>query len=76
MTDQGALSILSNIIKNYSSGNNPNDQIDVEIQSDVLFVLTCICENDLHRKVSKKKGRKKWFYSIENVEQLRLTSYL
>ena len=55
LTDQGALSILSNIIKKYSFENNPNDQIDVEIQSDVLFVLTCICENDLHRKVKKNK---------------------
>lgn len=50
LTDQGAMSILSNIIKNYSKSDEPNDQIDVEIQSDVLFILTCICENDLHRK--------------------------
>lgn len=51
LTDQGALTILSNIVKFYSSKNEANDHIDVEIQCDILFVLTCICENDLHRKV-------------------------
>lgn len=51
LTDQGALTVLSNALKLYSSTDNPNDQIDVEIQSDILFILTCICENDLHRKV-------------------------
>ncbi len=51
LTDQGALTILSNIVKLYSYTNEANDHIDVEIQCDILFILTCICENDLHRKV-------------------------
>ncbi len=52
LTDQGALTILSTILKRYSSDKQQrqNDQIDIEIQCDILFILTCICENDLHRK--------------------------
>ena len=51
LTDQGALSIISNILKKYSTDLKPNDQIDVEIQSDLLFILSCLTENDIHRKV-------------------------
>lgn len=50
LTDQGALSILSGILKKYSTQNKQSDQIDIEIECDILFILTCICENDLHRK--------------------------
>lgn len=51
LADQDALTILSNCLKQYSSNDSSNDQIDVEIQADILFILTCICENDIHRKV-------------------------
>ena len=53
LTDQGALTILSNVLRSYANNEHEqrvNDQIDVEIQCDILFVLTCVCENDLHRK--------------------------
>lgn len=51
LADQDALTILSNALRQYSSFDYANDQIDVEIQSDILFTLSCICENDIHRKV-------------------------
>jgi cilia- and flagella-associated protein 69 len=50
LTDQGAIIILSKILNEYSQNKQHDNQIDVEIQSDILFILTCICENDLHRK--------------------------
>lgn len=50
LTDQDALSTLTRIIKNYSLNEAECDQLDVEIQSDVMFIISCICENDLHRK--------------------------
>lgn len=52
LTDQGALGILAVILKKYSSNEKQNDQIDIEIQCDILFIITCICENDSHRKVN------------------------
>jgi hypothetical protein len=51
LADQDALTILSNGLKEYSSNDSSNDQIDVEIQADILFIISCICENDIHRKV-------------------------
>lgn len=53
LTDQGALNIVSSILKKYSLDINPNDQIDVEIQSDLLFILSCLTENDMRRKVKQ-----------------------
>ena len=61
LADQDALSVLSNALRQYSSSENHNDQIDVEIQSDILFTLSCICENDIHRKVSFEKPKLKSF---------------
>jgi hypothetical protein len=52
LTDQDGLTLLTKIIKAYSLNNeHQNDQLDVEIQTDVLFIISGICENDLHRKV-------------------------
>ena len=52
LTDQGALNTIIKVLKAYSvESEKPTDQIDVEIQSDLLFILSCLCENDLHRKV-------------------------
>ena len=53
LTDQGALALLIGILKRllqHDEAKKSNDQLDVEIQSDMLFILSCICENDLHRK--------------------------
>ena len=49
--DQGILSSISKILDKYNEDDKSFDQIDVEIQSDMLFILSCVCENDLHRKV-------------------------
>jgi hypothetical protein len=43
---------MTNILTNAANNEEPDDQIDVEIQSDMLFILATICENDLHRKVN------------------------
>ena len=54
LTDQGVLALLINILKRlleHEEEIKSNDQLDVEIQSDMLFILSCICESDLHRKV-------------------------
>jgi hypothetical protein len=51
LADQGAVDLLSNILKSYCPLNAQIDQIDVEIQADILFVLSNACEKDLHRKV-------------------------
>jgi hypothetical protein len=50
-TDQDVLTTLTNILTNSASNDEPDDQIDVEIQSDMLFIVSCMCESDLHRKV-------------------------
>lgn len=50
LTDQDILSTMTNILTNAANNEEPDDQIDVEIQSDMLFILASVCENDLHRK--------------------------
>ena len=52
LSDQGAIGVLLKILEKYSRTIDKYDQIDVDILSDILFILTCICESDLHRKVS------------------------
>jgi hypothetical protein len=52
LTDQGMLDSLSNMLKTYAYQEILVDQIDVEIQSDILFILSITCEKDLHRKVT------------------------
>ncbi|XP_053571678.1 cilia- and flagella-associated protein 69 [Bombina bombina] len=51
LCDQGAISqllgILRSIVKNAGSSD---DSTLLEIQSDILFILSTICENDLHKK--------------------------
>lgn len=27
------------------------DEVAIEMQSDMLFILSCICEGDMHKKV-------------------------
>lgn len=51
LTDQGAMTTIIKVLKKITSQENQcDDQIDVEIQSDLLFILSCLAENDLHRK--------------------------
>ncbi|KFP71279.1 Uncharacterized protein C7orf63, partial [Acanthisitta chloris] len=51
LCDQGAISQLLDILK-YAANKSKEkeDAILLEIQADVLFILSVLCENDLHRK--------------------------
>ncbi len=51
LTDQGAITTILKILRGFAADETrTHDQIDVEIQSDLLFILSCLAENDLHRK--------------------------
>ena len=32
------------------------DAVEIEMQSDILFVLSCLCDGDMHRKVGRILG--------------------
>ncbi|NXJ15845.1 CFA69 protein, partial [Odontophorus gujanensis] len=51
LCDQGAISQLLDILK-YTANNfkEKDDAITLEIQANILFVLSVLCENDVHRK--------------------------
>ncbi|XP_068091630.1 cilia- and flagella-associated protein 69 isoform X2 [Hyperolius riggenbachi] len=49
LSDQGAISQLLGILKKSMAGSS-DDAILMEIQSDILFILSAVCENDTHRK--------------------------
>lgn len=42
---------LSAILHNATQSKDSDDAIDIEMQSDMLFILSCLCEGDMHRKV-------------------------
>uniref|UniRef100_A0A8C5WL50 Cilia and flagella associated protein 69 n=1 Tax=Leptobrachium leishanense TaxID=445787 RepID=A0A8C5WL50_9ANUR len=51
LCDQGAISqLLGTLRKVLVEADGKEDSILLEIQSDVLFILSTICENDLHSK--------------------------
>ncbi|KAG8573761.1 hypothetical protein GDO81_012537 [Engystomops pustulosus] len=51
LCDQGAISQLLGIIKKImASAEAHNDAVLLEIQCDLLFILSAVCETDLHRK--------------------------
>jgi len=45
------LSIFVGILLNASTSPDENDSIDVELQCDMLFIVSSLCEGDTHRKV-------------------------
>ena len=45
--------LFSGILLNASSSPDENDSIDIEMQCDMLFILSCLCDGDIHRKVSE-----------------------
>ncbi|XP_053265440.1 cilia- and flagella-associated protein 69 isoform X1 [Podarcis raffonei] len=49
LCDQGAINQLLGILKN-TTKNYPESAIVVEIQTDILLLLSTLCENNLHRK--------------------------
>jgi len=50
LSDQNAIGELVGILHNASTSTDDNDNIDIEMQCDMLFILACICDTDLHRK--------------------------
>ncbi|XP_062423721.1 cilia- and flagella-associated protein 69 isoform X3 [Rhea pennata] len=55
LCDQGAISQLLDILQ-YAANKSKEkeDAILLEIQADILFILSTLCENDLHRKLKQK----------------------
>ncbi|NXP23821.1 CFA69 protein, partial [Scytalopus superciliaris] len=49
LCDQGAISQLLDILK-YATNKYKEDAVLLDIQADTLFILSVLCENDLHRK--------------------------
>ena len=43
--------MLTGILWNASTSHDENDIIDIEMQCDMLLIVSCLCEGDLHRKV-------------------------
>ncbi|XP_064613736.1 cilia- and flagella-associated protein 69-like [Liolophura sinensis] len=50
LVDQGAINQISGILTNATSSEDEDDAIDVEMQSDMLFILSSLCDGDMHRK--------------------------
>ncbi|CAH3198070.1 unnamed protein product [Porites evermanni] len=50
LVDQGAIGQVVGILLNASTSPDENDSIDVELQCDMLFIVSSLCEVDTHRK--------------------------
>nr|XP_039253375.1 cilia- and flagella-associated protein 69-like [Styela clava] len=50
LCDQGIIGQLLSILENMSKYTSSEGIIDIEMQCDMLYVLSTLCENDLHRK--------------------------
>lgn len=50
LADQGAINQLITILTNAIHSNTEDDAIDVEMQSDMMMILSCLCDGDMHRK--------------------------
>ncbi|NXX20135.1 CFA69 protein, partial [Podargus strigoides] len=62
LCDQGAIDQLLDVLKYAANKAKENeDAILLEIQADLLFILSALCENDLHRKE---------LFSYEGVDML------
>ncbi|XP_022085503.1 cilia- and flagella-associated protein 69-like [Acanthaster planci] len=48
--DQGAINQILDILLSASHSESDDDVIDVEMQSDMLSILSILCEGDIHRK--------------------------
>ncbi|RLW11636.1 hypothetical protein DV515_00001504, partial [Chloebia gouldiae] len=55
LCDQGAISQLLDILK-YAADKSKEKEgtVLLEIQADILFILSVLCENDVHRKLKEK----------------------
>ena len=43
--------VFLGILWNASTSQDENDIIDIEMQCDMLLIVSCLCEGDGHRKV-------------------------
>ena len=50
LSDQGLINQLVAILLSCSSSIESNDAVDIEIQCDMLFILSFLCEDNMHRK--------------------------
>lgn len=50
LCDQGIISQLLTILEHMSKDELSDNVIDIEMQCDMLYILSTLCENDLHRK--------------------------
>ncbi|KAK3587960.1 hypothetical protein CHS0354_014478 [Potamilus streckersoni] len=50
LSDQGAINQLINILNSAISSNTEDDAIDIEMQADMLLILSGLCDGDMHRK--------------------------
>ncbi|XP_074659218.1 cilia- and flagella-associated protein 69-like isoform X2 [Tubulanus polymorphus] len=50
LVDQGAINQITGILSNVCKSDEDDDAIDVEMQCDMLFILSNLCEGDMHRR--------------------------
>ncbi|XP_006636196.2 cilia- and flagella-associated protein 69 [Lepisosteus oculatus] len=50
LCDQGVISQLVGILKNMADATEEDDALIIEIKTDMLLILSTLCENDMHRK--------------------------
>ncbi|KAF7702391.1 hypothetical protein HF521_001674 [Silurus meridionalis] len=48
--DQGAINQLTGLLRRFQESKEEEDNVSVEIQSDILVTLSSLCEGDMHRK--------------------------
>ena len=44
--------IISAILTNAINSNTEDDAVDIEMQSDMMLILSGLCDGDMHRKVN------------------------
>ncbi|XP_051872151.1 cilia- and flagella-associated protein 69-like [Pristis pectinata] len=50
LSDQGAINQLIDILKDMTDSLEEESEINLQMQTDILIILSSICENDIHRK--------------------------
>ncbi|GFS17857.1 cilia- and flagella-associated protein 69-like [Elysia marginata] len=51
LADQGAINQLIGVLNTaFTQKTEENDAVEIEMQSDILFILSCLCDGDMHRK--------------------------
>ncbi|PIK43058.1 putative cilia- and flagella-associated protein 69 [Apostichopus japonicus] len=57
LTDQGAINQILDILQSATRSDMPDDAIDVEMQCDMLYILSVLCDGEQHRKYERTSGR-------------------